>query len=82
MIYKLNIRPEDVDKFLEPWASGAKTMKQPAWIHIHTASSRDFWYYQDVDPAEANIMAITQKPFHQSNFVAPSGPPAWKQLPT
>jgi pimeloyl-ACP methyl ester carboxylesterase len=27
-------------------------------------------------------MAIVQKPFHQSNFVAKSGPPAWKQLPT
>jgi pimeloyl-ACP methyl ester carboxylesterase len=27
-------------------------------------------------------MAIAQKPFHQSNFVAKSGPPAWKQLPT
>jgi pimeloyl-ACP methyl ester carboxylesterase len=39
-------------------------------------------FAQDVDPAEANIMAITQKPFHQSNFVAPSGPPSWKQLPT
>ena len=24
-------------------------------------------FAQDVDPAEANIMAITQKPFHQSN---------------
>jgi pimeloyl-ACP methyl ester carboxylesterase len=39
-------------------------------------------FAQDVDPTEANIMAITQKPFHQSNFVAGSGPPAWKQLPT
>ena len=39
-------------------------------------------FAQDVDPTEANIMAITQKPFHQSNFVAASGPPAWKQLPT
>jgi pimeloyl-ACP methyl ester carboxylesterase len=39
-------------------------------------------FAQDVDPAEADIMAITQKPFHQSNFVATSGLPAWKQLPT
>jgi pimeloyl-ACP methyl ester carboxylesterase len=39
-------------------------------------------FAQDVDPAEATVMAITQKPFHQSNFVAPSGPPAWKELPT
>jgi pimeloyl-ACP methyl ester carboxylesterase len=27
-------------------------------------------------------MAIAQKPFNQSNFVAKSGPPAWKELPT
>jgi pimeloyl-ACP methyl ester carboxylesterase len=39
-------------------------------------------FAQDVDPAEADIMAIAQKPFHQSDFVAKSGPPAWKQLPT
>jgi pimeloyl-ACP methyl ester carboxylesterase len=39
-------------------------------------------FAQDVDPAEANLMAIVQKPFHQSIFVEKSGPPAWKQLPT
>ena len=39
-------------------------------------------FAQDVDPAEADIMAIVQKPFHQSNFVEKCGPPAWKQLPT
>jgi pimeloyl-ACP methyl ester carboxylesterase len=39
-------------------------------------------FAQDVDPAEADIMAIVQKPFHQSNFVEKSGPPAWKHLPT
>ena len=27
-------------------------------------------------------MAMVQKPFNQSNFVAKSGPPAWKELPT
>ena len=39
-------------------------------------------FAQDVDPAEADTMAIVQKPFHQSEFVEKSGPPAWKQLPT
>ena len=39
-------------------------------------------FAQDVDPAEADLMAIVQKPFHQSIFVEKSGPPAWKQLPT
>ena len=39
-------------------------------------------FAQDVTPEEADLMAIVQKPFNQSIFVAPSGPPAWKELPT
>src|SRR5215217_6596650 len=39
-------------------------------------------FAQDVDPAEADLMAIVQKPFNQSIFGETSGPPAWKQLPT
>jgi pimeloyl-ACP methyl ester carboxylesterase len=39
-------------------------------------------FAQDVNATEAEIMAVSQKPFNQSNFVSPSGPPAWKQLPT
>ena len=39
-------------------------------------------FAQDVTPEEADLMAIVQKPFNQSNFVAKSGPPAWKDLPT
>jgi len=39
-------------------------------------------FAQDVDLAEADIMAIVQKPFNQSIFGEKSGPPAWKQLPT
>jgi pimeloyl-ACP methyl ester carboxylesterase len=39
-------------------------------------------FAQDVNPDEAALMAVVQKPFNQSNFVAKSGPPAWKQLPT
>jgi len=37
---------------------------------------------QDVDPTEADIMAVVQKPFSTSIFAEKSGPPAWKQLPT
>src|ERR671914_1980678 len=39
-------------------------------------------FAQDVEPTEADIMAIVQKPFNQSIFMEKSGPPAWKQLPT
>jgi pimeloyl-ACP methyl ester carboxylesterase len=39
-------------------------------------------FAQDVDPAEADLMAIVQKPFNQLIFGEKSDPPAWKQLPT
>lgn len=39
-------------------------------------------FAQDVDPAEADIMAAVQKPLNQSILAEKSGPPAWKQLPT
>ena len=39
-------------------------------------------FAHDVDPTEAIIMSIVQKPFNQSIFGEKSGPPAWKQLPT
>jgi pimeloyl-ACP methyl ester carboxylesterase len=39
-------------------------------------------FVQDVNATEANIMAVVQKPAHQSLLTEPSGPPAWKQLPT
>ena len=39
-------------------------------------------FAQDVDPAEADIMAVVQKPINQSIFAEKSGPPSWKQLPT
>lgn len=39
-------------------------------------------FAQDVDPSEAAVMAIVQKPLSQSIIGEKSGPPAWKQLPT
>jgi pimeloyl-ACP methyl ester carboxylesterase len=39
-------------------------------------------FAQDVNMTEADILAIAQKPFNQSIFGEPSGPPAWKQLKT
>jgi pimeloyl-ACP methyl ester carboxylesterase len=37
---------------------------------------------QDVDPAQAKIVAAAQKPYSKSILAEKSGPPAWKQLPT
>ena len=39
-------------------------------------------FVQDVDQAEADILAVVQKPINQSVLGEKSGPPAWKQLPT
>ena len=39
-------------------------------------------FAQDIDSAEADIMAIVQKPFNQSIIAEASGPPTWKHLPT
>jgi pimeloyl-ACP methyl ester carboxylesterase len=39
-------------------------------------------FAQDVEPSEADVMAVVQKPGHQSIFAEKSGPPAWKHLPT
>jgi pimeloyl-ACP methyl ester carboxylesterase len=39
-------------------------------------------FVQDANATEAETLAVVQKPAHQSLFNAPSGPPAWKQLPT
>jgi len=36
----------------------------------------------DVDPVEARVMAVTQRPLSVKSFVAKSGPPAWKQIPS
>jgi pimeloyl-ACP methyl ester carboxylesterase len=51
------------------------------YLYINPKLFKEF-FAQDVNSSEANVMAITQKPFNQSNFVEESGPPAWKQLPT
>jgi pimeloyl-ACP methyl ester carboxylesterase len=39
-------------------------------------------FAQDIDVAQAKVMAAVQKPFNQSIIPEKSGPPAWKQLPT
>lgn len=39
-------------------------------------------FAQDIDPAEAEILATVQKPFNESIIAEASGPPAWEQLPT
>ena len=52
------------------------------FAYINPTIFHDF-FVQDVDPAQANILAVVQKPANFSGIVnEKSGPPAWKQLPT
>jgi pimeloyl-ACP methyl ester carboxylesterase len=56
-------------------------MDSGGFIYLNPEIFRENFAH-DVTPEEADLMAIVQKPFNQSNFVAKSGPPAWKELPT
>jgi pimeloyl-ACP methyl ester carboxylesterase len=58
--------------------------------HIHPDDYGLLWidrdgfakaFAADIDPAESNIMAVTQKPLSIRSFTDKSGPPAWKHLP-
>ena len=52
------------------------------FAYINPTLFHDF-FVQDIDPAQANILAVVQKPANLSGIVdEKSGPPAWKQLPT
>jgi pimeloyl-ACP methyl ester carboxylesterase len=52
------------------------------FAYINPAIFHDF-FVQDVDQAQAKVLAVVQKPANISGLVnVKSGPPAWKQLPT
>jgi pimeloyl-ACP methyl ester carboxylesterase len=36
----------------------------------------------DVDPVDALVMAVVQKPLSMKSFTTKSGPPAWKHIPS
>ncbi len=85
LVYIAAFAPDEgqsLSTFVDP-ANFPKELFMPdsgGFIYLNPAIMREN-FAQDVDPSEADIMAIAQKPFNQSNFVAKSGPPAWKQLP-
>jgi pimeloyl-ACP methyl ester carboxylesterase len=52
------------------------------FAYINPAIFHDF-FVQNIDQAQAKVLAVVQKPANISGLVnAKSGPPAWKQLPT
>ncbi|HEX6281576.1 MAG TPA: alpha/beta hydrolase [Nitrososphaera sp.] len=86
LVYVAGIAPdegESISNFIDP-------AKLPPGFLIF--DSRRFAYLnpeifsqafaQDVNSTEADILAVVQKPINESIVTEPSGPPAWKQLPT
>jgi pimeloyl-ACP methyl ester carboxylesterase len=69
--------PEEFSKTL----SGNIALDSAGFLYFSPDKFRES-FAQDVDPSEADILAVVQKPFNQSIFAEKSGPPAWKQLPT
>ena len=67
----------DIAKF----PKGFLVVDSAGFIYLNPKMFREA-FAQDVDPAEADIMAAVQKPFSTSILAEKSGPPAWKQLPT
>jgi pimeloyl-ACP methyl ester carboxylesterase len=75
--------PQSLSSFVDPskFPKELFLLDSGGFIYLNPAVFREN-FAQDVDPAEADLMAIVQKPFNQSIFMEKSGPPAWKQLPT
>jgi pimeloyl-ACP methyl ester carboxylesterase len=67
----------DIAKF----PKGFLVVDSAGFIYINPAMFPQA-FAQDIDPAQADIMAAVQKPFSTSILAEKSGPPAWKQLPT
>jgi pimeloyl-ACP methyl ester carboxylesterase len=58
------------------------TFDKGGFAYINPAIFHDF-FVQDVDQAQAKVLAVVQKPTNVSGLVnVKSGPPAWKQIPT
>ena len=51
------------------------------FIYLNPEIFREY-FAQGINPVEADLMTVVQKPFNQSILAEKSGPPAWKQLPT
>jgi pimeloyl-ACP methyl ester carboxylesterase len=86
LVYIAAFAPDE-GQSLSTFVSPAKFPKElfipdsEGFLYINPKLFGEF-FAQDVNSSEADVMAVAQKPFNQSNFVEKSGPPAWKQLPT
>ena len=86
LVYIAAFAPDEgqsLSNFVSPkdFPQGFLMLDSAGLAYINPAMFHDR-FAQDVDPTEAYIMAVAQKPFNASTFAEKSGPPAWKQLPT
>jgi pimeloyl-ACP methyl ester carboxylesterase len=74
---------ESITSFIDPATlpPGLLVVDSGGFAYINPEAFHEA-FIQDANATEANILAVVQKPAHQSLLAEPSGPPAWKQLPT
>jgi pimeloyl-ACP methyl ester carboxylesterase len=73
--------PERISKQLFETFSENTALDSAGFLYFNPDSFHELVAH-DVQPDEADILAVVQKPFNQSISAEISGPPAWKQLPS
>ena len=73
--------PERISKQLIETFSENTALDSAGFLYFNPDSFHELVAH-DVQPDEADILAVVQKPFNQSISAEISGPPAWKQLPS
>jgi pimeloyl-ACP methyl ester carboxylesterase len=86
LVYVAAVAPQEgqsISSFLNPakLPKGFLVIDEGGFAYTNKSLFHD-WLAQDVDPVQAKIMAVVQKPASLSNLTEKSGPPAWKQLST
>ena len=75
-------RANNTDLFRKSLMESPLIFDKAGFAYINPAIFHDF-FVQDVDKAQAKVLAVVQKPANVSGIInEKSGPPAWKQLPT
>lgn len=71
----------DVLAYRDRSPSAANFEKRDGYVWISYDKFQES-YCQDVKDNDAYVMSVTQKPIHSNALNNPSGPPAWKNIPS
>lgn len=85
LVYIAALAPKEgqsISSFIDPtkFPKGSLIIDRGGFAYINPNLFHNS--FPDIDPIQAKILAVTQKPINMSIFTEKSGPPAWKQLPT